>query len=199
MGQPYTSRHRAKRTSRPLDPARLEELALAYVARFSTSAARLEAYLGRKLRERGYTGAEEGESAPDIGALVASFVARGYVDDAGYARVRAGDLLRRGYGARRIDQALNAAGIGPELCERMSPGEAERREAALALARRRRFGPYGGEPPVSPEERWRLREKRLAAMLRAGHDLAIAATVLDAASIDELEAWAAEAREDQDL
>ena len=45
------SNGRKPRSSRPLDKARLEELALAYVARFATSAARLESYLARKLRE----------------------------------------------------------------------------------------------------------------------------------------------------
>ena len=57
---------RRKRMPKPLDSARLEELALAYVARFSTTAARLDRYLRRKLRERGWGG--EGE--PSIATLV---------------------------------------------------------------------------------------------------------------------------------
>ncbi|MFA7586267.1 MAG: hypothetical protein WCY11_08755, partial [Novosphingobium sp.] len=73
-----------KRPPRPLDPARMEDMALAYVARFSTTAAKLEAYLARKLRERGW----EGETAPDLAALVARFVAVGYVDDAAFAVAR---------------------------------------------------------------------------------------------------------------
>ena len=60
------SNGRKPRSSRPLDKARLEELALAYVARFATSAARLESYLARKLRERGWAG----EHAADLPALV---------------------------------------------------------------------------------------------------------------------------------
>ena len=99
---------RTRPNPRPLDASRLEELALAYVARFATSAAKLEGYLARKLRERGW----EGEAQPPVAALVARFVAAGYVDDAAYARAKSGSLLRRGYGARRVDQALHAAGIG---------------------------------------------------------------------------------------
>jgi regulatory protein len=57
---------RRKRPPKPLDSARLEELALAYVARFSTTAAKLERYLRRKLRERGW----EGEGEPRLAALV---------------------------------------------------------------------------------------------------------------------------------
>ena len=53
---------RKPRPKPPLDEARLQEMALAYVARFATSAARLEAYLARKLRERGW----DGKGAPDL-------------------------------------------------------------------------------------------------------------------------------------
>ena len=55
---------------------RLGEMALAYVARFSTSAARLERYLRRKLRERGW----DGEGEPQVAALVERYVDLGYVD-----------------------------------------------------------------------------------------------------------------------
>jgi regulatory protein len=41
---------KVRRQPKPLDPARLDELALTYVARFATSAAKLERYLKRKLR-----------------------------------------------------------------------------------------------------------------------------------------------------
>lgn len=56
-------RDRPKRIPKPLDSVRLEELALAYVARFATSAAKLEDYLRRKLRERGW----DGEGDPPVG------------------------------------------------------------------------------------------------------------------------------------
>lgn len=171
-------------TRRPLDSVRLEELALAYVARFATSAAKLEHYLARKLRERGW----DGESEPPLAALVARFVAAGYVDDAAFARSRSSGLLRRGYGQRRIAQALGAAGIGEEVREAVRPGEAEQRRAALVMARKRGFGPFG----AAPRDR-AVREKQLAAMLRAGHRLDSARELVDALSIEAAEAWAAEA------
>lgn len=172
---------------RPLDAARLEELALAYVARFATSAAKLEAYLRRKLRERGWAG----EEGPDTGTLVQRYVDLGYVDDAAFARARSGGLLRRGYGQRRIDQALGAAGISAEIREDTRVSEADARHAALAMARKRRFGPFGHEAP----DRQR-REKQLAAMLRAGHALDSARELVDAASAEQAEAWAGELDDD---
>jgi len=168
----------------PLDPARLEELALAYVARFATSAARLAQYLRRKLREHGWDSATE----PDVAALVARFVDAGYVDDAGFARARAAGLRRRGYGERRIDHALRGAGVGELERERVRGDEATARRAALTLARKRGFGPFGPERPDPAR-----REKQLAAMLRAGHRLDTARNLLDAASETEALEWVGEA------
>jgi len=171
-----------RRRPRPLDAARLEELALAYVARFATSAARLERYLARKLRERGWD--DSGE--PDLAALVARCVAHGYVDDAAYARARGGSLLRRGYGPRRVRQALAEAGIDEETRAAARAGAAAERHAALAFARKRGFGPFGAALPDP-----RRREKQLAAMLRAGHPLDSAREMVDAASEAAAEEWAA--------
>lgn len=170
-----------KRAPRPLDAPRLEELALAYVARFAVTRAKLEAYLQRKLRERGW----DGEAAPDPAGLADRFVALGYVDDAAWARMKSGSLMRRGLGQRRVGQALAAAGVAGDIREDLRPSPAEGREAALLLARRRRFGPFGASLPDRP-----VREKQLAAMLRAGHPLDSARELVNAPSIAAAEAWA---------
>lgn len=179
-----------RRAPKPLDSARLEELALAYVARFSTTAAKLERYLRRKLRERGW----DGEGEPRLGALVERYVELGYVDDEAFARARADSLLRRGFGRRRVRQALGEAGIAEEVRESVSPGEGEARRAALTLARRRRFGPFGAQGLDKA-----LREKQIAAMLRAGHPLDNARQIVDAANAADAERWAAEADDDEEL
>ena len=77
----------------PLDAAKLDELALSYVGRFSTSRARLKAYLGRKLRERGWAGTGE----PPIEALTDKLAQLGYVDDRAFALAKARSR-RRGSG-----------------------------------------------------------------------------------------------------
>ena len=179
--------NRARRNPRPFDAASLHDTALAYVARFATSQARLEAYLRRKLRERGW----DGDGEPDIAGLAQRLVQAGYVDDQVYAETKSGSLLRRGYGARRINQALGAAGIDESLRGEMQPGEADARKAALALARRRRFGPFGGG--VADPAR---RERQIAAMLRAGHPLDKARELINAATVDAAEEWADAADEE---
>lgn len=175
------------RTQQPLDAGRLEELALAYVARFATTRSRLEDYLARKLRERGWSG----EGQAPVAALAERLAAAGYVDDAAWAKAKSGSLLRSGYGMRRIAQTLGGAGVGEEDRKQALPGEAEQRRSALALARKRRFGPFGREAP----DRAR-REKQIAAMLRAGHPLDSARELVDAPSIAAAEQWVADSRED---
>lgn len=167
----------------------MEELALGYVARFATTAKGLERYCKRKLRERGWA---EDADEPDIEGLVARFLRNGYVNDEEYARARKGGLLRRGYGARRIHAALDAAGVAEDM--RGEIGETEARQAALRLARKRRFGPFGvdGAPP---EDR-AVREKQIAAMIRAGHALDSARELVDAADRQSALAWAGAYDED---
>ena len=183
-------RKRPTRQKKPLDASRLEEMALAYVARFATSAAKLERYLQRKLRERGWEGQEDGEEGPDIAGMVARYVERGYVDDAVYARAKAGDLLRRGYGGRRVKQALGEAGIGESVADNVAPAEYQARTAAMHLARKRRFGPFAVTPPDNEK-----REKQIAAMLRAGHTFDHVRSVLDANDENSVIEWVEEARE----
>ena len=190
------SPRRPRKPAAPLDVARLEELALAYVARFATSAGRLTAYCRRKLRERGHAGQDEGAPPPDVTELVERFVTKGFVDDAGFARAKADGLLRRGYGARRVGEALRGDGIAEPLRAAVAPGEAARREAAAAYARRRRFGPFARDALCAADRA--AREKQLAALMRAGHDSAHARYVLNAASPGELEDWIDEARGEED-
>ena len=165
---------------KPLDSARLEELALAYVARFATSAGKLEAYLRRKLRERGWAG--EGE--PPVARLVGRFVAAGYVDDRAYAESKAGAMGRRGLGARRIGEALRVAGVAAEDAEAVAPiVEDDRLTSAITFARRKRIGPYAREAADRP-----LVEKHVAAMVRAGHAPRLARRIARMAPGEDAEA-----------
>jgi regulatory protein len=178
---------------KPLDPPRLEELALAYVARFATSAGKLAQYLKRKLRERGWEALGDSGAPPDVAALIERFVDAGYVDDAGFARGRASSLHRRGYGDRRVEQALRGAGIADDVRASVQGDEAESRRAALVLARKRRFGPFGAEP-LDPAKR----QKQFAAMLRAGHPLDSVRVLIDAASEAEALEWVDEVAGESD-
>ena len=149
----------------------MHELALFYVGRFATSRAKLAAYLGRKLRERGW----EGDEPPDVERLVERLAASGLVDDAFYAQSKARSLTERGYGAARVRQSLRAAGIDEENgAAARELADEEAAAAALRFARRRRIGPYADAVPDRA-----AREKAIAAMIRAGHGFELARAVVD--------------------
>ncbi len=151
---------RSPRPPRLLDPSSLEALALFYVGRFATTRARLIDYLRRKLRERGWGG--EGE--PPVEAIADRCVELGYVDDAAFAVGRSASLLRRGYGGRRVAQALHGAGIDRELIAANTPDDDAALAAAEAYARRRKLGIFGQRALDRAE-----RARQVATMVRAGH------------------------------
>lgn len=193
------SRRRQKRAT-PLDETALRDLALSYAARFATTAAKVEAYLARKIRERGI--AEDGDGRVrdlDVAGLIARLVELGYVDDDAYARSRSRDLTQRGYGKRRVEQALWAAGVEEQTRADHAPDEAASRRAAMLLAKKRRFGAFAqgvGSADETDEAAHKKREKQVAAMLRAGHLFEHIQFILEAASPEVIEEWVIEAEEE---
>lgn len=161
----------------PLDAATLDELALRYVARFATSRARLSAYLERKLGERGWSG----ERPADVAGTAERLARLGYVDDSAFAAAKARSLTARGYGGRRVTSALHAAGIAePDRSGAADHVAAETVNAALRFAERRRLGPFAAERAGGE-----AREKAIAAMIRAGHPLALARAIVALAPGEE--------------
>ena len=164
-------RNAPRKPPRPLDPARLEELAIAYVGRFATTRAKLGQYLGRKLREKGW----DAPRPPEIEPLVERLAKLGYVDDAAFALSKARSLGQRGYGGRRVDQALRQAGVDePDGAPAKAMAANGATAAAVRYAQRRRLGPFAHEPS-DPKHRARS----LAAMIRAGHSFDLARRLVD--------------------
>jgi regulatory protein len=203
-GEDRRSKRRSERRAKPpLTEAALRDLALHYAARFATTGARLEAYLARKIRERGLAEDAEGRTLdPDLPALVARLAALGYVDDDAYARMRARDLGAKGYGARRVEETLRHAGVDEGLRRVHAPGEAAGRRAAVRMAMKRRLGPFAERLADRPEggdplSRRKAHEKAVAAMLRAGHQYEHARFILAAPTTEAVEAWLDEAGLDE--
>lgn len=148
-------------------------MALAYVGRYATSQAKLAAYLARKVRDRGW--AEAGPAAVAIDTLVTTLAHHRYVDDQAYAEMKAASLTRRGYGPRRIQHALGAAGIDADMAAHALDDSATDADmAALTYARRRRLGPFSAQPKDP-----RHKARAAAALLRAGHAYETVRRILD--------------------
>lgn len=157
---------------KPLSSEELRALALAYVGRYATSTGKLASYLARKVRERGWEG---NMAADEIAAIVARMAELRYVDDQSFAEMKAASLARRGYGPRRVRQALAAAGIGDDMAATALAPVTDAAEAlALDYARRKRIGPFSHQPG-DPKHKARA----FAMMLRAGHEYAAVRRILD--------------------
>lgn len=200
---PKRERARKKTKKRaPLDETTLRDLALSYAARFATTAAKLEGYLARKIRERGVAEDSEGRVRDlDVTGLVSRLIELGYVDDDAYARSRSRDLTQRGYGKRRVEQALWAAGVEEQARSDNAPSEAAGRRAAMLLAKKRGFGPFARGPRGQSDDLEAARkahEKQVAAMLRAGHLYEHVRFILEASEPEDIEDWVIEAEDEED-
>lgn len=174
-----TNRSTQKKTAPPLDNRRLRDLALHYAGRYATTKSKLSNYLARKIRERGWA---EGETHADLNALADEFAELGYVNDAAYAEARARSFTRRGYGARRLEQDLYAAGIDDaDATDAREESAANAFASADAFARRKRIGPYATETANPDKQR-----KQLAAFMRAGHGFDLARKFVNASPGDEI-------------
>ena len=171
---------RSDRSRKPFDAARLGELALAYVARFATSRAKLARYLSRKIHESEWVDVVEADEARD--AAVARMARLGFLDDRQYAAMRGSAMTRRGLGVRRVKAQLRVDGIAEaDAGEAVEAAEAAALGAALGFARRRRFGPFAVRAADDPAQR----ERQVAAFARAGHAPALARRILAIAPGDE--------------
>ncbi|ALH82098.1 regulatory protein RecX [Sphingopyxis macrogoltabida] len=168
------------RSKRPLGAAKLDELALAYVARFATSRAKLTRYLSRKIRESEWV--DEIDAMAACEAVAGRMERLGFLDDRQYAAMRAGAMTRRGLGVRRVKAQLFVDGIAPGDSEdALSEAEDKALASAIGFARRRRFGPFAVRTADDPA----MRERQVAAFARAGHSLALARRILAVAPGDE--------------
>lgn len=187
--RPAPGMGRERREPRRVTPQYLENAALHYLERFASSAANLRRMLMRKvdLSVRAH-GTDRAEAAGWVDALIERYRSSGLLDDAGYARMKAESLHRRGTSSRAIREKLASKGVtrdhvdqALDRVEEEVAGDVDL-AAALALARRRRLGPYR-----LPEARAAHRDKDLAALGRAGFAYAIARRVVDAEDPDSVE------------
>ena len=185
------ARPRRRRGPKPITPSYLENAALHYLERFSSSSANLKRVLMRKVMRAAAAG--DGDIAAGerlVDALIARYVAAGLVDDKAYAAQRAASLQRQGNSRFAIRGKLALKGverglIESALAELDGDGAQGEIAAAAALVRRRRLGPF--RPAATRKEAWR---KDLAALARAGFSLDVARRVLRAVDPDALEALA---------
>jgi len=177
---------------RPITARYLQNTATFYLERYPSTAEGLRRVLTRRVRKAQMAEAPVMENVGQaIDAIVARFVEAGVLDDKAFAQTKARALHRRGTSTRLTRQKLKLAGIDADTLDSALAGldgeldtDPARREwqAAAALARRRRLGPFR---PAKDRKHCRARD--LAAMARAGFDYDLARKVIDAADPDALD------------
>lgn len=188
--------------SKQPDPELLHQAALAHIARYPATRARLLQVLRRRIAR--WARAAEGEpqaidravSAAEAAAreVVERLAASGLVDDAAFATARARRLARSGSSRLQIAAHLARHGVGErERAAALPDDPAAELTAALRFVRKRRIGPF--RPGPLPDAVAGRRE--LAALARAGYPAAIARAVL-AMPRQEAEAELLAARQDRD-
>ena len=167
---------------------RLENKALSYLARFTSSEANLKQVLSRFGRRKCWP--KDADPALEdkflmqlnqaIDHLVSRYAKLGYVDDAAYAQGRARGMRVRGTSGRKISQYLRAKGVEKEIITQtmddddIGSHDAEA-EAAKTYARRRKLGQYASSNSRS-KPNWENRH--LASMVRAGFGFDVSKLVL---------------------
>ena len=190
-GPPNSGTGKKRRLPKPVTAARLEKAALAHIDRYATSAANLRQVLLRRVeRSVRLHDTDRAEATGWVDAIIAKLLERQLLDDAAYARARANSLHHSGASRRKIAAMLQRKGVArSDIAAALAALEAEYDDselvAAYNYARRRRLGPYR-----APEARDGRRERDLAALARAGFGFDIARRVVDALSVEELEAEA---------
>lgn len=166
----------------------LENAALYYLQRYSSSAENLRRVLLRRVERSAQAhDTDRAEGAEFVADIVSRYVASGLVDDRLYAEGKARSFHRRGLAPRAISQRLREKGVSAEDIEQAigslaADGENVELRAAVNLARRRRLGPYSLRGRT--EER---NSKDLAALARAGFSYSTAKTIIDAENPEDLE------------
>jgi len=181
-------RRRKKKVPRKASPKSLENAAVYYLKRYSSSSANLKSVLLRRvMKSAHYHGTDVDEGKEWIDEVVAKLQKAGFLNDRQYAETRVHSLHARGTSRRSIRMKLAEKGVPAEVIDdtlsqlQEETGDPEL-QAAITTARRRKIGPYrirGG--------RDENREKDLASLARGGFSYDIALKVVDCETADELE------------
>lgn len=170
-----------------ITPSYLENAALHYLERFSSSSRNLKRVLMRKVdRSVAHWGGERGECATLVDAAIAKLARLGYLNDAAYAEQKTMALHRQGKGLRTIRATLAAKGVDADLTAAALDALADEVAepdfvAAVKLARKRKLGPFRPAPNAE------LRNKDLAVLGRAGFSFDVSRRVIEAESVEALE------------
>ena len=172
-------RPQARKAPRQITERYLENAALHYLKRFSSTLKQLERVLLRKMdRSLKFHGGDRPQALGWLAEVLAKLVRNGLVDDRAYAETKAHAMRAAGQSTRVMTMKLKLKGVADDVVQakvRLATAEVSEVEAARTWARKKRLGPYRRDPSTRAEKR----QKDLASLARAGFPFSIAKQVLD--------------------
>lgn len=176
-------------------PSYLANVALHYLQRYAASEASLRRVLINRIRRAAMQhpafAADHEKQAllrDALEKIIADHKKTGVINDAAFAATKINSLRRQGRSRRVIQQKLAVKGIASETIhsaisahEEDENPEAIEFKAALALARRRKVGPFRKNPQESDQDR---RRKEMAILARGGYAMGVIFQVLNLSSDD---------------
>ena len=179
---------RTKRLPRKLTRKSLENVALNYLRRYSSSCENLRQVLLRKVKRFAqFHEVDVLQTHKWIDEILENLIIKNVLDDAYYSKIKCFSLHRGGASKTRIRKKLREKGISQEIIEqvlKLLDNDTTEPEliAAAITARRRRLGPYRDS-----KNRKTHRSKDLASLGRAGFSYSIANRIIDSETIDQIE------------
>lgn len=178
------------RTTAPasLTETTLHEAALAYLTHRPASVAQMRRVLARKIatwaRRAAKTAGDESKVADAVAraesaaaAVMASLRTSGLLDDAAFAKRRAGSLTRAGKSRRVVELTLVRNGVGTTLARDASASDADTEIAAAVMhTRKKRMGAFARDVEQAADPK--VRRRWLGSLARAGYSFGVAERAL---------------------
>ncbi len=174
-------------------PQSLAKAAERYLERYAASEGSLVRVLKNALRRAAMDNPEFATDKEGIEALhtaivgiVEKYKKAGILNDKVYAEMKVNSLRRRGLSRTAIEQKLGMKGVSSTIVSSAlaqnaegAPSDEVEFRAALAFAKRKRLGPFGGDNAADQ------RRKDLASLARAGFSYDIARKVMSYSRDDQ--------------
>lgn len=178
---PRSGRTERKRP-RKVTARSLENVALFYLKRYTSTVRQLEKVLQRRVRQSFKEhGGDPAEAAEWIRALLDKLVRGGLLSDEAFAENRTYSLRAGGRSTRVIAQKLRLKGVSEALVQKsvaQATAQVPEEDAARHWAKKKRLGPYRRDLSTRDDNR----QRDLAALARAGFSYGVCKSVIDASA-----------------
>ncbi len=178
------SKNPHKKPQRKITLQRLKNIGLYYLQRFESSVENLREVLQKRVNKYAKENPEfdKAEAYQWIENVLAEFEKLGYLNDERFTEIKVRHYISYGKSPRYIQNKLREKGIvGANIDDMLEEAQYNPVEVALALAKRKKIGPFRADEELRKENR----QKDMATLVRAGFDYDVVVEVMGTEFIDD--------------